>query len=114
MASPFLVPTRTAPYDIALAEFTPVWRDVEKAIPRGLELGRLIHHWKPILRSKGGHGSKGKGLSEILTVLGMPRHIADYWENEYKISIGLTQRVTCPQCGDQFPSMGAYKKHRQQ
>jgi hypothetical protein len=60
----------------------------DKGEPLGLEFGKVIHEWKTKLKSKGGYHSKGKGLSGILTVLEIPRHIADYWEARYRVTIG--------------------------
>jgi hypothetical protein len=60
----------------------------EKGEPLGLEFGKVYHGWKLKLKSKGGYGSKGRGLSGILTVLEIPRHIADYWEARYRVTIG--------------------------
>jgi hypothetical protein len=95
----------------AQREIAAAWHACQQTEHHGLEFGRVCFEWKSKLRSKGGYGSKGKGLSEILTVLNIPRHKVDYWSDEYQISAGLMERpITKPKLtsDDRYRKLSAF------
>lgn len=76
-----------------------------------LDFGLVCYGWALRLdKSKGGYGTNGAGLSEILNVLGIPRHVVDYAISVYKASIG--QGIPCEHCTETFPSKTQLKKHQ--
>ena len=102
--------TETAPFDkkTAQAEIQIAWENHKRD---GLEFGKVCHEWTARAgKSKGGYGSAGQGLSEILNVLQIPRHIVDYWMGKYECSIG--EGIPCPDCTKTFPSKSKLKTHR--
>jgi hypothetical protein len=78
----------------ARAEIQIAWENHKR---NGMEFGKVCYQWgQRVEKSKGGHGSAGQGLSEILNVLQIPRHIFDYWSKAYELSIG--GGIRCPDC----------------
>jgi hypothetical protein len=99
----------SAPFDqkAARAEIQIAWENHKR---NGMEFGKVCYEWTArVGKSKGGHGSEGKGLSEILNVLQIPRHIVDYWLGKYECSIG--EGIPCPDCTLTFPSKSKLKDH---
>ena len=74
----------------------------------GLAFGRQCHEWGEKFKAQGSrHGST---FQEILKGLDIPRHIADYWADKHKASIG--QGIPCEHCTETFPSKTQLKKHQ--
>jgi hypothetical protein len=99
-----------APFDekAARAEIQIAWENHKR---NGMEFGRVCYEWTArVAKSKGGHGSAGQGLSEILRVLGIDRYVFDYWVKKYECSIG--QGIPCPYCTQTFPSKSKLKQHK--
>lgn len=99
----------TAPFDkkAAKAEIQIAWENHKR---NGMEFGRVCYEWtQRVAKSKGGHGSAGRGLSEILRVLGIDRYVFDYWLKKYECSIG--GGIPCPDCPLTFPSKAKMKAH---
>jgi hypothetical protein len=93
---------------VAQNEISAAWQNHKK---NGLAFGQICYDWsKRLGKSKGGYGSKGEGLSEILRVLEIPRHIVDYWIGKYEASVG--QGIPCSHCSETFPSNTQLKKHQ--
>lgn len=70
------------------------WSAYQKTEHHGLELGRVLCEARDNLRSKGGFGTKGKGLTGYLQVLGIPRGTSDYWMDRYENSIGVKPQTS--------------------
>ena len=93
----------------ATAEIRSAWGNCKK---NGMEFGKVCSKWRESFKSRGGFGSKGEGLSGILTVLDIPRHIADYWVEKYELSIGAKELPhACEHCEEKFPSKSQLKRH---
>jgi hypothetical protein len=92
----------------AKAEIGAAWQSHKKSTR---DFGRVCHEWaQRFEKSKGGYGSNGTGLSEILNVLNIPRHIVDYAISVHKASIG--EGIPCPSCRETFPSKTQLRKHQ--
>ena len=71
--------TETAAQEIAAA-----WASYQQTEKYGLEFGRVCCEWRDKFKSKGGYGTKEKGLEGILTSSQIPKHIAYYWMERYE------------------------------
>lgn len=73
-------------YDVATAqrEISAAWHAYQQTEQRGLEFGRVCCEWRDKFKSKGGYGSKGKGLVQHLDELSIPRSTAYWWMARYE------------------------------
>jgi hypothetical protein len=81
-------------YDMASATqtVTAAWKAYQKSgEPLGLKFGEEFYDWRKKFKSKGGNGTKGRGLIQLLDELNIPRSTAYYWSERYEISIGLKE-----------------------
>lgn len=78
----------------AQAEINTAWVAYQKNEKHGLEFGRVCCEWRNAIKSKGGYGTKGKGLVQLLDELSIPKSTAYWWMNRYKASIGTKQYKT--------------------
>jgi hypothetical protein len=104
--------------DRAEAEIGAAWKQTDK---HGLHFGEVCYKWRNEFKSKGGAGSKGTGLVQVLDRLEIPRSTAYWWIERYEIAAGIRQEkppqgnpATCTDCGAQFPSLTKYKRHARQ
>lgn len=71
------------------AEVQRAWAAYQTTEKHGVELGRVLCVYRDAHKSKGGFGSEGKGLTQLLEELSIPASTAYWWINRYEISVGL-------------------------
>lgn len=67
------------------------WKKYQVTEKYGLEFGKALCRYRDEHKSKGGNGSKGKGLGQLLDELSIPKSTAYWWINRYEISIGVKE-----------------------
>jgi hypothetical protein len=77
------------PTTITQAEVQQAWTAYRTTEKHGVELGRVLFEYRETHKSKGGFGSEGKGLVQLLNELVIPRSTAYWWIDRYEISVGL-------------------------
>jgi uncharacterized C2H2 Zn-finger protein len=90
----------------AAVELRTAWVNHKKS---GLEFGRVCSEWRTKFKSQGTHTDAS--FSGILKSLDIPRHIADYWADQYEFKTGK-HSIPCPECTETFPSKKQLKKHQ--
>ncbi len=68
---------------LAAAELRTAWADHKR---NGLEFGRVCSEWRTKFKAQGTHTDAS--FSGILKSLDIPRHIADYWADQYEFKTG--------------------------
>src|SRR5208283_3255449 len=92
--------------ELAAAELGTAWANHKK---NGLEFGRVCSEWRTKFKAQGTHTDAS--FSGILKSLDIPRHIADYWADQYEFKTGK-HSIPCPECTETFPSKNQLKKHQ--
>jgi len=93
---------------ITKAEVQQAWTEYRITEKHGVELGRVLWVYRDAHKSKGGFGSEGKGLTQLLEELSIPPSTAYWWINRYEVSVGLkapkeTQLPPVPSAQDTPP-----------
>jgi len=91
---------------LAAVELGTAWANHKK---NGLEFGRVCSEWRTKYKAQGTHTDAS--FSGILKSLDIPRHIADYWADQYEFKTGK-HSILCPECTETFPSKNQLKKHQ--
>jgi uncharacterized C2H2 Zn-finger protein len=91
---------------LAAVELGTAWANHKK---NGLEFGRVCSEWRTKFKAQGTHTDAS--FSGILKSLDIPRHIADYWADQYEFRTGK-HSIPCPECTETFPSKNQLKKHQ--
>ena len=91
---------------LAAVELRTAWANHKK---NGLEFGRVCSEWRTEFKAQGTHTDAS--FSGILKSLDIPRHIADYWADQYEFKTGK-HSIPCTDCTQTFPSKNQLKKHQ--
>lgn len=67
------------------------WLEYQKTEKNGIELGKVLCEYRNDFKSKGGYGSDGEGLVQLLDEFSIPRATAYWWINKYEVSIGIKE-----------------------
>ncbi|MDR3747103.1 MAG: hypothetical protein P4M04_02940 [Acidobacteriota bacterium] len=76
---------------VTKADVQLAWNEYQTTEKHGIELGRVLFEYRDSHKSKGGHGSQGSGLVQLLNELGIAHSTAYWWLNRYEVSLGLKQ-----------------------
>src|ERR1700687_3112175 len=74
-------------FDLATAirEISAAWDNYKT---HGLAFGQVLAEWRDKFKSKGGYGSQGKGLVQVLDESPIPKSTPYFWISQFEISIG--------------------------
>lgn len=74
-------------------EILSAWREYQITEKYGLDFGKVCCKWRDKVKSKGGGGTKGQGLVQLLDELSIPKSTAYWWIDRYEVSIGKKKRT---------------------
>ena len=88
-------------YDIASVkrEIASAWSEYKKTERYGLKFGEICYEWQQKLATKGGCGTKGKGLVQVLDELNVAKSTVYWWIDRYKESAGIAGKKEVVQPG---------------